>query len=631
MNKVISGYFDDAHRGLERQLDGARGPAQLGPHVQLPKLRGESAGSDGSGGGGARGGGGSWDKPLKHSSSTGALELSKEQLNNGVQIERLQQTLQENAKLSRKLRAVQEQLAITSAKKEAFKAQSMRLEKEFKKTRDQSDTLQRELLDAQRDAGQSSKEAQEAMQMMAEMRKAHIMEVRLLQRGLAARGGDAASRNKVDEVADLVDKVGRAVVQRDEAIRDKTKLQSQLSKATMDSRALSNEVAKLRKQSIDMKEKLHEAQRKAQFRPTKAPPNAQRRPDLEDSDDEFELELSTFEKRLNILEEGPAGLDILASNLAKDKQNLEKRIRQQQETMRVLNKSIEDWKAVNADKDEQIDELNRKMEKMLQDQALMQEQIAAKRREIELQVEEEKAELEARIKQLQNEVDLAQSQAEGLEKVSSRLTKELVKVHGQYGTLDSGAAEAPPGDAAGEAVEQVLERLESRLVGTGETLRMEVCKLVNGRKELRAAELPSGEEVRLPIGSGLEAELGTDEPWLKFFKRVGVSLGPPKQIVIASRLGEREVTLHPADTSVILTICKYDSRRFNFSGMRVSDQRMLDFVVMEDSLTPELCNSIDACKDDGSLFDLLVAGLQLQSGDAGDLAFSASAALAPRC
>jgi len=52
------------------------------------------------------------------------------------------------------------------------------------------------------------------------------LEVRLLQRGLAQRGGDAASRNKVNEVADLVDKVGRAVVQRDEAIRDKTKMQS---------------------------------------------------------------------------------------------------------------------------------------------------------------------------------------------------------------------------------------------------------------------------------------------------------------------------------------------------------------------------------------------------------------------
>merc|ERR1711981_304938 len=131
--------------------------------------------------------------------------------------------------------------------------------------------------------------------------------------------------------------------------------------------------------------------------------------------------------RLTILEEGPAGLDILASNLSKDKQMLEKRIRQQQETMKMLNQSIDDWKAVNRDKDEQITELRQKMDKMLQDQAILNEQIAAKRREMELQVEEEKAALEQRIAELQGQVDHAQLQSEGLEKVSSRLTKELVK------------------------------------------------------------------------------------------------------------------------------------------------------------------------------------------------------------
>merc|ERR1712125_239775 len=130
--------------------------------------------------------------------------------------------------------------------------------------------------------------------------------------------------------------------------------------------------------------------------------------------------------------------DILASNLSKDKQMPEKRIRQQQETMKMLNQSIDDWKAVNRDKDEQIAELRQKVDKMLQDQAILNEQIAQKRREMELQVEEEKAALEARISQLQGEVDLAQSQSEGLEKVSSRLTKELVQVHGQYGGFDGG-------------------------------------------------------------------------------------------------------------------------------------------------------------------------------------------------
>eukprot|EP00434_Breviolum_minutum_P013032 symbB.v1.2.011481.t1/scaffold766.1/size164214/6 len=66
----------------------------------------------------------------------------------GVQYDKYQQVIHDNAKLMKKLREIQEQLAITSAKKEAFRAQAQRLEKEFKKGRDQSEALQKDLLEA---------------------------------------------------------------------------------------------------------------------------------------------------------------------------------------------------------------------------------------------------------------------------------------------------------------------------------------------------------------------------------------------------------------------------------------------------------------------------------------------------
>merc|ERR1719230_851057 len=102
--------------------------------------------------------------------SLGSLELSQDQISRGVQQERYQQSLQDNSKLAKKIRSLQEQLAITSAKKEAFRAQAQRLEKEFRKGREQSDTLQKEVLEAKREAGALTKEAQEAVQMMGEMR-----------------------------------------------------------------------------------------------------------------------------------------------------------------------------------------------------------------------------------------------------------------------------------------------------------------------------------------------------------------------------------------------------------------------------------------------------------------------------
>ena len=79
--------------------------------------------------------------------------------------------------------------------------------------------------EARREASELSRESQEAMQMMSEIRKAHLQEVRLLQRGLQARG-HGEMRNKVNETADLVDKLGRAVLQRDENLREKSKAQA---------------------------------------------------------------------------------------------------------------------------------------------------------------------------------------------------------------------------------------------------------------------------------------------------------------------------------------------------------------------------------------------------------------------
>jgi len=552
---------------------------------------------------------------MKKASSMSMIEFSQDQLDTGVQLDRLQQTMQENAKLMKRGRALQDQLSITSAKKEAFKAQAQRLEKEFKKSRDQSDTLQKELMEARREASQCSQEAQESLQMMTEMRKAHIHEVKLLQRGLAARGGGEGMRNRVNEVADLVDKVGRAVVQRDEAIRDKTKMQAQYSKAVTDMRSLTDECGRLKRSNRQLAADLKEAKRRGQFKapkPDRAVPK-----DLDESDEEFEQDLATFEKRFEILEEGPAGLDILASNLSKDKQMLEKRIRQQQETMSMLNQSIEDWKAVNDDKDEQIRELNAKVEQMLQDQALLHEQIANKRREIELEVEEEKAKLNARIRELQSDVDLAQSQAEGLEKVSSRLTQELVKVHGQYGTLESEPLE---GNVPGAARGETIAKNEKYLCKTGESLSLEVVKRPDGTHELHGADLAGGDQAIIPITEELQKELDPDDPWPDLFSRCGVS---SKQVVISSLVERREVQVSGA--SVILAVYRYDPSKYLFSGVHVETQKMLDLTIMEDTITPALQAKLDECEEDSAVFSLLEKGLSMPS-DGTSLAFSAEAA-----
>lgn len=610
MNKVISGYFDDAHRGLKRQQNGAGGMAQSPSNIQLPPLRPDSGG-DGAYDSGGR---------LQQSHSMGSLEFSPGG-HNGVQKERFEAALQDTAKLGRRVRALQDQLAITSAKKEAFRAQAQRLEKEFKKGREQSDTLQRELLEAKREADQLSKDAQEAIGMMTEMRKAHIHEVRLLQRGLQARAGDAGMKNRVNETADLVDKLGRAVVQRDEAIRDKTKVQAQYTKAVSDLRIATDNVTKLKKSNRSLSENLKEAQRKAKF--TIPQPSIDRPPD--DSDEEFEQELSVFEKRFEILEEGPAGLDILASNLSRDKQELEKRLRAQQETNRSLNTTISNWKRLGAEKDQQIEDLNEKITKMMKDRAALEESIAQKRREIEIQVAQEKAALEAKIAELEQECDNARTIADGMDKASTKLTKELVKVHELHSrdqpTIPEDApAEAPaaeqPADetAKEEPPPPALLKSAEQKAKTGELLQMDVFKMGDDT-ELKVKELPDGPESSITLSPELLKELDEADPYTALFGRVGVDPGPPRTAVVSSKVGEKMEELQPAGTSVILTAYRYSAGRYFIQSVDPAGGTMLDLVVTEDQITPEFQEKIAACADNDALFEVLKSGLSLE-GDA---------------
>merc|ERR1711871_487379 len=106
-----------------------------------------------------------------------------------------------------------------------------------------------------------------------------------------------------------------------------------------------------------------------------APPIVSRdNAEFDESDEEFETELLHFEKRFQILEEGPMGLDILASNLARDKRLLEKALKQQQEAHKATLASLEEWKALNEEKDNTITEQKQKIEDMMMAQAVLEEE-----------------------------------------------------------------------------------------------------------------------------------------------------------------------------------------------------------------------------------------------------------------
>lgn len=635
MNQVLSGYFDDAHRGLQKQRpDQGLGKAFVGvaSNVQpLPPLRGDSVSPSTSMMNDTANGGGSWNQGgggIQKSSSTGALDFSADQASRGVLDQRMQQALQENSRLSRKMRALQDQLSITTAKKEAFRAQAMRLEKEFKKGREQSDTIQKELLESKRDAEGCSKESTEAVQMMNEMRKAHLQEVRLLQRGLEARGNDEKFRNRVNEVADLVDKLGRSVVQRDEALRDKAKAQGQLNKMIVDLRALADECSKLRRQNKGLDGKLKEAIRKGKG--AHPQPVDRAIAELDESDEEFETELLHFEKRFQILEEGPMGLDILASNLARDKRLLEKQLKMQQEAHRAALASLAEWQALCGEKDATITTQNKQIEDMMMAQAALEEQIEQKRREVEEAVNTERAKLEARLAELQNEADEARAQADSMVLASDKLSQELVKVHEQYDDVTqrkkaekaemqmAAEGEEPEVPAQWESVEQ----REEQKVKTNEMeppckLDLSVWKDQNSSKvQIRAKE--GGEETRIAVPQHIVEELDSDSPWADLFSRVGISSDDPPRIVLQEMLGQKEVPLPPDGANVLCRIHKFDAWRYYVSGTSLATSFMSDYVITKEDLQTDddLSSAINAGTEGTELMDLLLAKMSFK--DEGD-------------
>lgn len=625
MQQVIAGYFDDAHRGLH----GQRNEPKIGiSHVQLPPLHNSPMDDFGVKGGSDSGGMGQ----LRQSNSLSALDHA--QVSHGMQAEKLSQATQEISRLSRKLRQVQDQLAVTQAKKDAFRAQATRLEKEFKKGRETSDALQKELLEAKNDAQMSSKEANDAISMMTDMRKAHIQEVRLLQRGLAARGNDAQFRNKVNEVADLVDKLGRAVVQRDEAIRDKTKMQVVMNKANSDMRALAEERQRLRKTNADLNSRLKDALRRVQIAVSDPIPG----PGLEDgdSDEEFEAELVAFEKRQAILKDSAAGSDVLAEHLEKDKKILKQKLKSELENVKSLEASVDHWVGECSEKDRQLQDLKQVNEKLMSQMALLEEQISQKRREIAGDVDEERDRLEKKLADAEAERDEAQAAADGMTKVSDRLSQELVKIHEVYDDANARKAKlaAEVKGAAGDEGEKkaddadgpkpsLLSKQEQR-VKTGEMMQLEVYSILD-TIEYRAREVPDGEESRIQLDKDLLKELDAEDPWTDLFSRTGFSQGPPRRIIVASKIGEREVSLAPSGTKVILTIYRYDKCRFFVSGMEPTSATFVEIMIMEDVISSDLEGQIAACGGNDAMFDLLSSRLTLEGTD-GDakLAFNSA-------
>lgn len=151
---------------------------------------------------------------------------------------------------------------------------------------------------------------------------------------------------------------------------------------------------------------------------------------------------------------------------------------------------------------------------------------------------------------------------------------------------------------------------QAQFAKTGELLQLEVRQEGNSTV-LYGHELSTNERYTVPLDSELVQELDPEDPWTELFTVVGITLGPPKDLVLPTLVGRREVPLAPCGVWMILTVYKYDNRRYFLNGFDPQSQRLVDLVVMEDSFTADACQIIDSITNEEVLFDFFLGRLQL--------------------
>jgi len=375
-------------------------------------------------------------------------KMPREQVLRELLEERYEEVVKENERLNRKARGLAEQVSILNAKKQAYRTQSEKSEKEVEAVQKAFDAVQR---DAQRIQGENeywASASREAVDMMNEMRQNHIVEVRLLQRGLQNKQA-ADSKNSVNEMADLLDKLGKCIVQRDEVMKEKSRQKAQLHQARQEVKTLQDERRKVAATNKKFQVQLAEVQRANSILMGEGGGSGAGRKAEDDlSDEEFEDELSNFERRYTVLDEGAKGLDHWVESLHRERGMLEKTKTEQQDLIQSLERNVKSYHALCDQKDLKYSDLEARYAKIQAEYARLQNQVAQRQQDIEYRIEAERRNFEVRIKKMQTEFEHASSTAMGYLSLNEKLQGELMKVHDAYTALEIGATMADPEEEA---------------------------------------------------------------------------------------------------------------------------------------------------------------------------------------
>ncbi|KAF4660494.1 hypothetical protein FOZ61_003958 [Perkinsus olseni] len=309
-----------------------------------------------------------------------------------VMRERLESSLRDKEMMRERMRLQEEELALCKVKKRSYRADAHRLKEDVETLRARAACLGEETSSNMEEVKYWQKTAEEANRHINEMSKSFTHEVRLLQRALECARGGGKQQFKLTESADLVERLGRAVLQRDDAYRDKIRLGAKVREFRQQLMALQSERNSLAlklnsttRQIDTLKESnrllmngsmLQEGtvvvvkdgdrigQKKAWGRVEDVAlgtASAVEAGTVVLDDDDFEVELRAFEQRYMMLGEGSEGAEQLTTKLHAECKMLRRDVARCKEEAESLRADLTQWRDLAEDRLAEVLDLEAKV------------------------------------------------------------------------------------------------------------------------------------------------------------------------------------------------------------------------------------------------------------------------------
>ena len=488
---------------------------------------------------------------------------------------------QERDRLRIRVRESEQRSALASAKKESLKTENFALADEANKAKSRADALSIETKLAFDEVKIWKARAQDAAKAIQIMRENHQKEIRLIQKSASS------NVSRASELADIIDHLGRSVLQKEDALRERAKISQQLDESRQEVALALSERNRLKRTIVDLDKRLAKTERLNKLMLKGRDVHDASEGAASDQSLHFEERLRAFETRYAVLGEGSLGSEFYLRKQEEEIIALLGRIGVLESDTTSLREDAEGWRTMVTHKDLEINSLKVELVN-LEDRMHSSVQAEASAREDLAKVQLELDSFRALIEEERRQRDIAR--LEELGRMKSSYEDELKRQFIECQRKDSFDAKGPDGGqviTAKTPIREVAAPVQL-VTHTGEIAEMSVIQnldtgryslkavrqLENGKKELGFLEL---NEKQVESGSS-----GDGEGWVDLVYAAGYVVDHKTnklKLVLPELVLSETIFMPPSSIPVVLSVFRYDSKNYYISGFDDIQQRLVDLKI----------------------------------------------------